>query len=448
MSIYKELKSLVMCLIKGAVELRRLFIVLIGTGAVLLLLLTPVFSGKANAAQITSRSLTISSGIISATSVSYTTGFKLGTTGQVQGIKLQFCTSALGTCTSGPTGLTVASRTYGSQTGWTGATNFAVSTSNTNDCDGTQVYIICLNRTDATSENTTGAKTVVINGITNPSGASCVSSNPNCTFFVRMTTYTTSNFTVGGTVDTGTMASSTEATITISASVEEVLDFCIGSTSINNATSTTGADCSTISGTSVGLGTLDSGHVNISPVASVGGNSLNGVAMLRTNASTGAIVQYRAIQQTGTNHQGALRVLSASCNAGNVNSDQCIDSKGTTQGTFANGTENFGMTIAAVNCGSTTAYTCTYSSGTYNLIRDAQYDGTGSNTYPTDSDQVVGTTNAGYAWDESGTFDQIASSAGSVDDEALILKFAATPNQVTPTGSYQAQADFVAVCTY
>jgi hypothetical protein len=54
--------------------------------------------------------------------------------------------------------------------------------------------------------------------------------------------------------------------------------------------------------------------------------------------------------------------------------------------------------------------------------------------------------------DESGTAGPIASSAGStvkqIDDEALILKFAAHPLITTPFGTYQAQADFIAVSTY
>lgn len=413
----------------------------------LVVLFLPLLLGQAEAAQITSRSLTISSALVSASSVSYTFGFKFGTAGQVQGVKFQACTTALGTCTA-PTGLSFSSAAAPSKTGFAGSTNFTVDGTGANDCTAS-ASILCIKRTDATSEDTTTAKTLdFASSITNPSGASCAGSNPNCTFFVRMTTYTTSTWTGGSIVDTGTVASSTVATITISASVAEVLNLCIGSTSINNATSTTGSDCSAISGTTVGLGTLQSSNTNVSPVSSNNGNNLNGVAMLRTNANGGAIVQYRAIQQTGTNHQGTLRVLSATCNAGVVNTDQCVDAKGTSQGTFTAGTENFGMTVAAINCGSTTAYTCTYSSGTYNLTRDAQYDGTGANTYPTDSDLVGGTTNAGYAWDESGTFDQIASSTGPVDDEALILKFAATPNQITPTGSYQAQADFIAICTY
>ncbi|HSX24063.1 MAG TPA: hypothetical protein VLE74_03120 [Candidatus Saccharimonadales bacterium] len=416
---------------------KRAILAVVAT-AVLAVGLLPLFNSNASAAQITSRSLTLSTAVISQTGVSYTFGFKLGTAGQVQGVKYEACTTALGSCTA-PTGLTFASATMTSKSGFAGATNFTVDGTGGNDCTAS-ASVLCIKRTDTTSEDTTTAKTLVFGTITNPSGASCASSNPNCTFFVKMTTYTTNTWTAGSIVDTGTVAGSTAQLLTIAASIQEVLNFCIGSTSVDDATTSPGSDCSAISGTTVNLGVLDSSTISTSPVASgSGGNAVNGVAMLKTNANSGATVSYRAIQQSGTNHAGSLRVVGASCNAGNVSTDQCINSAGTTQTTFTAGTEDFGMTIPGVNCGSTTAYTCTFSTGTYNLTRNAQYDGTGANTY--------GTTQ-GFAWREDGTIDQIASSTGAVDDEALVLKFAATPNIVTPTGSYQAQADFIVVATY
>ncbi|HEY5549649.1 MAG TPA: hypothetical protein VIK37_00355, partial [Candidatus Saccharimonadales bacterium] len=119
---------------------------------------------------------------------------------------------------------------------------------------------------------------------------------------------------------------------------------------------------------------------------------------------------------------------------------------GTTQSTFVAGTEEFGMTVAGINCGSTTSYSCVFATGTYNLVRNADYDGRGDNTYGSDI------TDEGFAWDETGTFDQIASSTGSatkvVDDEVLMMHFASTPSITTPFGAYTAQADFVAVATY
>lgn len=397
----------------------------------LLALVVPLFLGsKAYASQLTSRSLTISSAVPSGTSVTYTFGFTIPTATTVLGIKFQSCTTAIGTCTA-PSGLSFSSRTIGSPTGFTG-TSFAVDATGANDCTPS-ASIICINRASGT--DTSGARTVPFNAITNPS-------TTNSTFFVRMTTYSANTYTVGSTLDDGTVASAVTQTLTIAAKIQEILNFCVGNTSVNDATTSPGADCTAISGTTVDLGTLDASTVNTSPVAAgSGGNNTNGIAMLRTNASSGATVSYKSIQGSGSNHLGALRVSGATCNSGTVNTDQCITSAGTTQSTFAAGTEDFGMSVAGVNCGSTTAYTCTFSSGTYNLQRDSQYDGLGSNTY--------GTSNAqGYSWDETGTLDQVASASGAVDDESLILVFAATPNAVTPTGSYATQGDFIAVATY
>jgi hypothetical protein len=251
-------------------------------------------------------------------------------------------------------------------------------------------------------------------------------------------------------VDSGTVASSTTQLFTVNAAIQEILTFCVGATTVDDSNTTTPPLCASVSGTSLNLGTLNSANINVSPVsaAAANGDNNNGIAELSTNATNGATVAYDAIQQTGTNHKGTLRVVSATCNAGVVNTDQCINAVGTSEAHIVTGTENFGMTIAAVNCKATTAYACSFTGGTYNLTRNANYNGTGSNTYPTDSGQITGTSNAFYAWDETGTTQTIASSSTVVDKEAMILKFAATPNIVTPTGSYTAQADFVATPTF
>lgn len=407
--------------------------------ALLLIVLVVVSSGlndKTSASQLTVRSLTLSTAVVSQTGVTYTFGFTLAQTAAVQGLKFEACTTALGACTA-PTGLSVSSATFSSQGSWTNATNFAVDGTGANDCTPA-ANVLCANRTQAANE-TAGARTIAFGTITNPSGASCSGSNPNCTFFVHITTYSTNNYTVGGTLDNGTVASSTTQTLTIAASIQEVLNFCIGSTAVDDATTSPGSDCSAITGTTVDLGVLDSATVTETPVSTTtNGNNKNGIAMLKTNASNGASVTYRAIQQSGTNHKGGLRVVGATCNAGSINTDQCIDSSAS-QAAFSAGTEAFGMTVAGTNCGSTGAYSCALGSGTNNLKAVSGYIGASATSY--------GTSN-GYKWREDGSTDQIASSSTAVDDEALILVFAATPNIVTPTGSYQAQGDFIAIATY
>ncbi len=406
-----------------------------------------VLGGTSSAAQLTNRSLTISSGIPGATGVTYTYGLKVLTATQpVQGVEFQACTAALGTCTA-PTGLSFSSATLSGQTGWDAGAAFTLDGTGANNCIPSASEL-CIKRTDATNETAT-AKTVVFSTNTNPTGAPV-------TFFVRITTYNVNTYTTGGIVDTGTTAAATTQTLTVNAAVQEVLSFCVGNTSVNDGTTVvSGTGCAGISGTSLNLGTLQNSQTNVSPVPVInGGDNNNGVAMLQTNASNGASVVYQAIQQSGgTQHQGSLKVSGASCtNDGVVPStstvDQCINSAGASRVTLTAGTEMFGMTIAAVNCNGLTAYTCTYAGGTYHLTRATNYNATAANTYTTDSGLVSGTTNASYAWDESGSAVQVASSSTVVANEALILKFAATPNITTPTGAYTAQANFVATPTY
>jgi hypothetical protein len=414
---------------------------LISTGSFIIIL----NGGNAIAAQETTQSLSLSSSVHSAIAT-YTFNFVPATTGPIQGLEFQACTTAIGTCTV-PAGFNAGSETGGTVTNWTNATNFTVDAIGANNCTP-GAYVICAKRTQAANESASGVHTITFSNITNPSASSC--STANCTFFIRMTTYSSNTYTTGSIVDTGTMAASTTQVLTVNATIQEQLAFCIGNTTVDNAT-TAPPTCSTITGTSLNLGTLNSSNISISPVATANnGDANNGLAELSTNADQGASVSYNAIQQSGTNHLGTLRVAGATCTSTNSVTDQCINSIGVTKATLTAGTENFGMTVAGVNCGNVgSAYTCNFSTGTTNLTRAANYNCNGANTYPTtDNNLITGTSACSYAWDETGTAETIASSTTVVANEALILKFAATPNIVTPTGAYTAQANFIATPTY
>jgi hypothetical protein len=426
-------------------------------GITLLPILAP---GRAIASQISLRSLTISSGVPSATNVTYSFTFTLpgGHTSpndRVQGIKFIACTTAVGTypgvtCTP-PAGMTGALITgdgfwnaaFSSQTAWQGASNFAVDPTGANDCL-TAANVLCVNRTDTTAQTAT-SRTIVFNTIKNPSTA-------NTAFYVGIDTYNDPAWT-GPPVDSGTTASAVVQTLTANAAVAEVLQFCVGSTTVDDTATMVAADCSGVSGTSLNIGTLDTSAINISPVGVNGGDSKNGVAMIRTNALNGTSISYDAIQQSGTNHQGTLRISGQTCNAiTNTLTDPCINAAGA-QTTFTAGVEKFGMTVAGVNYGSTTSYTCTYGDtsavpsvavgNSCALHPSAGYLGAGTSG----SSEDYNTTN-GFAWVESGAATQIATSTSAIDDEALILKFAATPSITTPFGSYTAQSDYIAVPTF
>jgi hypothetical protein len=420
--------------------LDRFFAWLIVLALVFFAALPFISTSMASAApQITSRKATITTSESAATGVNYTFDFTLPSGTAVQSIRFEFCTTPLSTCTH-PTGMDnnyTTTSLSGTQT-FSEATAFTEYTgADSGTCDdhnnGTPANSTeyCISRSDTDAE-TAAAKQVTINSITNPTTAS------NTTVYVRIFLYSDTAFTT--LVNEGVVAASVQQQLTVNARVQENLQFCIGTTAIDDATTSTGADCAAISGTTVDVGAIDS-TVSISPVDANpnGGNDLNGLAMVRTNANNGTVIVYFSEQETSS---GKLKVVGATC-SGTSTTDQCFNSQGTTQGTFSGGTENFGMTIGGVNCGSVSAYTCTFASDTYNLRMDAQYEGNTNTAYGT---------SAGFAWDDTGATDTIASSTSStvkvLDDEALILRFAATAAATTPTGTYTVTSTYIATPTF
>jgi hypothetical protein len=403
-----------------------------------------VLNQTASAAEITNRSLLISSGQPSA-SATYTFSFYPAQTTGIQSVQVTPCTSAyLTSCGTTPAGISLGgSGSLGTVSGFSSGGSFAKDTTSTG-CTSATVW--CMKRTGVGTESTSTQHIFTITGATNQNSTNC-SSAPNCTFFARITTYS-DNYTTS--IDSGITASSTTQGFTVNALIQEQLSFCIGATAIDNATSTV-STCAAITGTSLNLGTLNSTDVSVSPVASGnGGDANNGLAELNTNAANGTTVYYDAVQQSGTNELGTLRVAGATCSATTSLTDQCINAIGTTHSQLTPGTEAFGMTVAGVNCSLVTAYSCVFSTGTYNLVPNASYKcQLSGNTYPSsENGQVATTTTCYYAWDQTGTQDTLATATAPVGNEALILKFAATPNLVTPTGSYTAKADFVATPTF
>jgi hypothetical protein len=370
----------------------------------------------------------------------------------IKQISIEFCDSPLSTCSnvSGTTNIpSVAASPTATLSNFT--SNTLTSTTRVGGAGGGTNNQIDIVKTTADAGASLATATVQL-------GASDITNNAtaNKSYYTRVRLYSDTGTTL---VWSGVFAQSTSQTLTVNARVQERLDFCVGSTTVDDATTTPGAACVNISGTSVDIGNIDSGFTNVSPVSSPnGGDAKNGIAMIRTNAVNGASVAYHALGDTSS---GALKVPGATCVASPVSTsgtDQCFNTAAT-QGAFTAGTEKFGMTIAGINCGSSGAYTCNFGNDDYNLRRNAAYDGNGTSgvgttTYGAESsDQVAGTTANGYAWDaDPANTVTIASSTGSavkvIDDEAMILKFAATSGITTPTGSYTVQADFIATTTF
>ena len=408
-------------------------------------------STPAQAAQLTSRSLSLSSNVNSGTSTmtfTATTGTAAG------GFEFVFCTTPLaGTSCAGPAGLDTVSLeavtvtapsgfvlgTGGNAPACSLTSNTAPASSNTVAAAGNSNY--CAIRVHhPTTGATAGATTITLNNVPNPTAAG--------TFFVRIATYTGVNNTYTTYTDYGTVAQSVRAATNVSFKVQEILQVCAGGTTVD-ATGTaigTGDTCdgSGITGylSSVDLGVADPTAIRVSPVASGGttqGNAVNGFVMVRANSTNGTTIQYRTVQNTSS---GELKVAGASCNAtpSSVSTDQCINSVPQTQTAGATsaivaGTEEFGMAAFGVNrtSSSTTAVTV-----------NANYDGTGS----TGGTCVTATGVDCWTWQYDGTATTLASSSGPVDDEAVLLKFAAAASLTTPTGLYQANMDIFAVPTY
>ncbi len=191
----------------------------------------------ASAAQITSRSLTLQAGATDGGSmpggvVNHLFGFTVPTTGNVGSIKFEYCTIASGTCTT-PTGLSTTSATLGTESG---ATGFSI----VNTTNGSPY----LTRTAASITAAT-AVTYRLDSVTNPT-------TTNQTFFVRITTYASTD-TTGASTDTGTVAASTATQIVLTGTMPESLIFCTGGT----ISTTAGIpDCSTATAGTVSFNQL------------------------------------------------------------------------------------------------------------------------------------------------------------------------------------------------
>jgi hypothetical protein len=230
-------------------------------------------SGMASAAQITTRSLTLQPGGTDGGSkaggvVNHFFTFTVPTTASIGSIQFLYCTLAAGTCTT-PTGLVTTSATYGVESG---ATGFSL----VNATNGAP-YI-----TRAAASIT--AATVVsyhLNTITNPTTA-------NQTFYVRLTTFTSTTATTGAT-DAGVVAASTANQITLTGTMPESLIFCAGGT----ISTTAGVpDCTTATSGSILFNQLfsptDTATTTSQIAASTNANSGYNITVAGTTLTSGS----------------------------------------------------------------------------------------------------------------------------------------------------------------
>lgn len=258
-----------------------------------LMLEAVVLPAHTRAAQLTARKLTLStsSAASSAATTTYTFDFTVASTATIASIKIQACTTASGTCTV-PTGWDESASTLTS-------TDFSGSWTVSTATDGE----LRASATGASSTSAGAAKQIVFGSVQNPTTA-------NEAFFMRITTYTGSNWSTGPT-DTGVVAGSTGAQISVTASVDETLSLCIYS----------GANCGA-GGTSIALGTLSSSSITTGTHKIEAG----------TNASSGYVLQYNGATLTDSGISQTITAIGGTAAASSTGNEQFGFNAGTYSG--------------------------------------------------------------------------------------------------------------------
>jgi len=368
---------------KASASLTRRAKALTQAAVILASVVLPILQvGTASAAQLTSRKVAISDSRFSQTGVSYVFTFTMPSlAAEVEGVKIEACTTANGACT-GPTTFSFTPATYGSQSGWDQAVNFAKdATGGTNCTPGAAV--LCLQRTTAGNETTNVARVITINNVTN---ASDVGTNNVENVFLRIqlyTTFTTPNYVTPA--DSGVVVTGMVNQLSVQATVEETLTFCLY----------TGANCAA-GGSSVDMGVQTTASTD---------TDANTKIDISGNANGGISVGYYSTQ-----------TLTSGSNT--------ITSAGTSGTTNSAGTqEMFGFCVTETG------------TGTVNPVAP----------YTTDCNGAAADT---YAYDGTGTFDQIAASGAASDLSVLTLKFGTDILNTTESGVYTTTARFIAIPTY
>jgi hypothetical protein len=393
-----------------------------------------MMTGSVSAAQLTSRKVTIDKSAASSTNVTHAFAYTVPTAGAIQGIRYEFCTTPLGTCTL-PTGMAVQAATHTSQSGFpnNGTAFTAHAVTDEGGCTmGTNSYMMCFERTEATSGS--GAVTHTIAGITAPSSKQTV--------YVRITLYTNDTFATSA--DSGVVAEAFVDQLVTTGRVQERLEFCVAS--IDGAASMPASvtACAALASTSIDIGVVDNSSIAQSPVTTTstnGSNNKYGIVMGNTNASGGLSISYfPEAASTGTNQLRNFRVTGASCSGTEATyTDQCFVSSPTSGApSMTVGVEAFGINIACINT----------TQGTTSNLGNVTTAYNGDGTLTDSGNTCQSEANTKFAWDNSGGPVTLTYSTAVVDDEIVKIRYGATASATTPTGSYTVTTNFVGTPTF
>jgi hypothetical protein len=371
---------------------------------------TVILSGSANAAQVTSRTITMQNSAPGTTGTQYEVSFKVATnmtSPTLKGVVIEFCNDtplpgqACDITDSGGTVVPTVTSTANPFTNLTGTSSISGGTWTPSTMNSAHTVKL--------TGDATGV--AVTPGDANPVMFKFVATNPSTTagsFYARIYAYTdltelgnyTGGAVTGAYVDYGGVALSTANQISITTRVQEKLTFCVQKA----ATS----DC-----TVGGAPTLDIGSGTPKTIDNGAIYTDDAYFGLATNASTGAAVRMRGNTLTsGTNSIASMGAAFAQMTAG---------------------TENFGLQVDPGATGVT---------GDANYW-DAQIGGAHAAYYGFDLANTY-TASTGYG-------DRIAyttlpiGSTGAVD---VHLTFGATASLVTPAGLYSTALDLIATGTY
>jgi hypothetical protein len=302
--------------------------------------LPALISARANAAQITSRKITMSDSKWSATGVTYSAAFNVSSTwsGNLDGIVVEFCSGAntpiIGDTTCAiPTGFAAAATSANFKVNGVAVGGvYTAATLNTN-----RTFILSYASGAHAAPTASQSVSFDMTGITNPSLG-------NSTFYARVYTYnaaagatgyTLANPNAGATyVDAGGVAISTSNDLVFTSKVQERLQFCI-TTSATCATAGTEKD-TTAGNRTVAINVGDANGVLDTAGAYVNSN----VKMyVQTNASGNAVVVVKG--DTLCNPMQTYPAASTCSVAGKIP----IAAIGSTAATNAFGTEQFGFCV-------------------------------------------------------------------------------------------------------
>jgi hypothetical protein len=352
--------------------------------------------GKADAAQVTVRSITMSSSKPSDTNVTYTLTLTPGTSLANPDVIVDFCdnTPLIGDTCTATAGTDVPNFTGAAAATWT------VSTIGTNrglKLTGTHTF------TAATPT------TITITGVTNPSNTGA-----NGTFYARVLTYASgtagaaTSVSPGTYTDYGGLALSTTDNISITAKVFETLTFCIFQ----------GASCAAGTAPALTLGDSTTGALSTS-TAYVNSNAKYTLA---TNAGGGVTVAMR----------GKMLCTTTGTNCDNNSTQYTIDAIASTPVVSAAGTEQFGM--------------CADKNGSAALTVAAAYTDSVNNCQSLTTGTYSGTSKFGFdntnVINASGS--TVLSSTGAVSSVSGGFAFVGNVAATTEAGVYTSNLNLVA----